>query len=80
MSGFLAAFGGCGEDISDLVFCKFHANGSLQSPSFSVTVSICPREVIPWFFGISNVLAIESPMFSALFGSITVATIPSKVS
>lgn len=67
-------------DISDSVFCKLHANGSLQSPLFSVTVSICPREVIPWFFGISNISAMQSPMLSALFGSITVATAPSEAS
>lgn len=57
-------------DICDLVFCKLHGNGSLPSPlSLSQFPSWFPK-IIPLLllFGISNILAIKSPMFSALFG------------
>jgi len=40
----------------------------LFKPIVSVMVSICPKQVIPLLFGISNISAIQSPMFSALFG------------
>lgn len=57
-------------DICDLVFCKLHGNGFLPSPlSLSRFPSSFPK-IIPLLllFGISNILAIKSPMFSALFG------------
>lgn len=48
-----AASGGLG-DIFDLVFCKFHGNGSLQSPSFfrhsSFHLSSASHSLVLWHF------------------------------
>lgn len=54
-------------DIFVLVFCEFHENGSLPSPLFLPWFPSVLTKSSP-FFGALNILAIKSPMVSALFG------------